>query len=97
MAVALASLVGWFLVRPLFWRVSDEQVALYLEEHEPSLQAEIISAIEASRLAETDNSPHSKVLVQPPGRSRPSPSARRSTGAATSSASRSGGMPRRSP
>ena len=27
-----------------FWHVSDEQVALYLEEHEPSLQAEIISA-----------------------------------------------------
>ncbi len=63
MALALASLVGWFLVRPLFWRVSDEQVALYLEEHEPSLQAEIISAIEASRLAESDSSPHSKLLV----------------------------------
>ena len=29
---------------------TDEQVALYLEEHEPSLQAEIISAIEAGRL-----------------------------------------------
>ena len=63
-AIALASLIGWFLVRPLFWRVSDEQVALYLEEHEPSLQAEIISALEASRLAESDNSPHSKVLVR---------------------------------
>ena len=63
-AIALASLIGWFLVRPLFWHVSDEQVALYLEEHEPSLQAEIISAIEAGRLAETDHSPHSQVLVR---------------------------------
>src|SRR3954447_14457231 len=47
MALALAALVGWFIVRPLLWRVNDEQVALYLEEHEPSLQAEIVSAIEA--------------------------------------------------
>ena len=30
-------------------QATDEQVALYLEEHEPSLQAEIISAVEASR------------------------------------------------
>jgi hypothetical protein len=63
-ALAFASLVGWFIVRPLLWRVSDEQVALYLEEHEPSLQAEIISAIEASRLAASDHSPHSQVLVR---------------------------------
>ena len=63
-AIAFASLVGWFIVRPLLWHVSDEQVALYLEEHEPSLQAEIISAIEASRLAASDNSPHSQVLVR---------------------------------
>ena len=62
--LALVSLIGWFLVRPLFWHVSDEQVALYLEEHEPSLQAEIISALEASRLASSDSSPHSKELVQ---------------------------------
>jgi hypothetical protein len=60
---AFAALVGWFIVRPLLWRVTDEQVAMYLEEHEPSLQAEIISAIEASRLAASDNSPHSKLLV----------------------------------
>src|SRR3546814_3193988 len=35
-----------------------------LEEHEPSLQAEIISAIEASRLAASESSPHSRLLVQ---------------------------------
>jgi hypothetical protein len=49
LAVAVAAFVAWFFVRPLLRRVSDEQVALYLEEHEPSLQAEILSAVEASR------------------------------------------------
>ncbi len=63
LALAIASLIGWFIVRPLLWRVTDEQVAMYLEEHEPSLQAEIISAIEASRLAQSDGSPHSQRLV----------------------------------
>ena len=36
-------------MRPLLRRVTDEQVALYLEEHEPSLQAAIISAVEVER------------------------------------------------
>ena len=37
----LALLVSgwWFFIRPISRRVSDERVALYLEEHEPSLQA----------------------------------------------------------
>src|SRR5687767_11554073 len=48
--VVLVILVGLFFVRPLMRRVTDEQVALYLEEHEPSLEAEIISAVEASRM-----------------------------------------------
>ena len=39
--------MGYFFVRPLMRQASDEQVALYLEEHEPSLQAAIISAVEA--------------------------------------------------
>jgi hypothetical protein len=46
--VALLAIIGYFLVRPLLRRVSDEQVALYLEEHEPKLEAAIISAVEAS-------------------------------------------------
>src|SRR5688572_24555765 len=33
---ALAGLIGFLLVRPLMRNASDEQVALYLEEHEPS-------------------------------------------------------------
>jgi hypothetical protein len=48
-AAAFLGLAAFLLVRPLLRRVSDEQVALYLEEHEPSLQAEIVSAVEASR------------------------------------------------
>ncbi|MGH9370221.1 MAG: hypothetical protein ACRD15_01680, partial [Vicinamibacterales bacterium] len=48
--LAVLGLIGYFFVRPLLRRVTDEQVALYLEEHEPSLQAEIISAVEASRM-----------------------------------------------
>src|SRR5688572_25827833 len=49
LAVAFAASVFWFLVRPLRRKVTDEQVALYLEEHEPSLQATLVSAVEASR------------------------------------------------
>ena len=48
---ALAAVLGsvfYFLIRPLRRRVTDEQVALYLEEHEPSLQATLMSAVEAS-------------------------------------------------
>ena len=45
----------YLLVRPLLRRVTDEQVALYLEEHEPSLQAAIISAVEAQRPATAGN------------------------------------------
>ncbi|MEM7353011.1 MAG: hypothetical protein AAF657_19600 [Acidobacteriota bacterium] len=41
-AVALV----WGLGRPLARRVSDEQVALYVEEHEPSLEGQLLSAVE---------------------------------------------------
>src|SRR5688572_30483257 len=51
--IAALVLVGMFFVRPLMRHVTDEQVALYLEEHEPSLQAEIISAVEVSRMPGT--------------------------------------------
>jgi len=40
-----AALLGWLVVRPLLRTVSDEQVALYLEEHEPTLDAAVVSAI----------------------------------------------------
>ncbi|HXG89708.1 MAG TPA: DUF4175 family protein [Vicinamibacterales bacterium] len=58
LAVATAGLAGWFLLRPMMRTVSDEQVALYLEEHEPSLEATIITALEAERAGRaSDSSP----------------------------------------
>jgi len=47
--VALFGVVVRFLVLPLSRRVSDERVALYLEEHEPSLEAQLLSAVELGR------------------------------------------------
>jgi hypothetical protein len=35
-----------FLIRPLLVRVTDTQVALYLEEHEPSLEHAVVSALD---------------------------------------------------
>ena len=43
---AFAVLVLLWFVRPLRRRVSDMQVALYVEEYDPSLQAAILSAVE---------------------------------------------------
>ena len=56
LASAVIASVFYFLVRPLRRRVTDEQVALYLEEHEPSLQARLVSAVEASQQATTSAS-----------------------------------------
>jgi len=49
LAAVVIAAAYYFLVRPMRRRVTDEQVALYLEEHEPSLQATLVSAVEASR------------------------------------------------
>jgi hypothetical protein len=64
LAVAMAALVALFFVRPLLKRVSDEQVALYLEEHEPSLEASIVSAIEATKAPAPGAAPHSEALLR---------------------------------
>ena len=59
--VVLIAAGWWLFVRPVSRRVSDERVALYLEEHEPSLQAALLSAVEESkkenRTAALDYSP----------------------------------------
>jgi hypothetical protein len=44
--VALVAIAVWFIVLPLLPRLRDEQVALYLEEHERSLKATVITAVE---------------------------------------------------
>jgi hypothetical protein len=63
--VALLALATRFLVLPLWGRVSDERVALYLEENEPSLQAAVLSAVEAGREGRPVNRlDHSPVLVE---------------------------------
>ena len=61
LAAALVGSIYYFLVRPLRRQVTDEQVALYLEEHEPSLQATLVSAVEASR---EGADPESAVLIR---------------------------------
>jgi hypothetical protein len=60
LGAALLGAIVWFLVRPMRRKVTDEQVALYLEEHEPTLQSTLVSAVEASRTGE----PQSAALVQ---------------------------------
>ena len=55
----------WFFIRPISRRVSDERVALYLEEHEPSLQATVLSAVEESKRGSRDRAAaHSPELVR---------------------------------
>ena len=44
--LGLIGLTVRFIVLPLGRRVTDEQVALYLEENDPSLQAAVVSAVE---------------------------------------------------
>jgi hypothetical protein len=61
LASAVVASIVMFLVRPLRRRVTDEQVALYLEEHEPSLQARLVSAVEARQ---EDGAALSAPLVQ---------------------------------
>ena len=61
-AVVLAVAVA-FLLRPLFRRISDEQVALYLEEREPSLEAAILGAVGVEKLeGSSSRSPSPELL-----------------------------------
>ena len=55
----------WLFVRPISQHVSDERVALYLEEHEPALQATVLSAVEESKRGQRDRAAnHSPELVK---------------------------------
>src|SRR6476646_7441254 len=53
--LVFAALVGVGFVQPLRRRVTDSQVALYLEEKDPTLEAAILSAIESSSLHQREN------------------------------------------
>ena len=59
---AILGLAAWALGRPLLRQVSDEQVALYLEEHEPSLNTLLLSAMSAERNSNPQE--HSPALVR---------------------------------
>jgi hypothetical protein len=52
----------WF-IRPLRKRVSDEQVALYVEEHEPSLQAALLSAVDIGAVSGTAKGEVPRVIL----------------------------------
>ena len=43
------ALAGWLIARWLLHPVSDLQLALYMEEHAPSLDARLVSAVECAR------------------------------------------------
>ena len=61
----LVSLAIWFVIRPLARSVSDERVALYLEEYDPSLQASVLSALEeAKRGDQAGNANYSPAIVE---------------------------------
>src|SRR5262249_29091352 len=53
--LVFAGLVAVGFVKPLRRRVTDSQVALYLEENDPTLEAAILSAIESSSLHQREN------------------------------------------
>ncbi|GMR12087.1 MAG: hypothetical protein BMS9Abin29_0274 [Gemmatimonadota bacterium] len=44
-----AGLLARYLIWPLSRRVTDEQAALYLEEHEPSLESSVLSAMDTGK------------------------------------------------
>src|SRR4029453_17801725 len=57
-------LLFYGLVWPLRRRVTDAQVAMYLEECDPTLESAIISAVEAAAHAEAGGNTHSPRLVE---------------------------------
>ncbi|HEY6357229.1 MAG TPA: DUF4175 family protein, partial [Vicinamibacterales bacterium] len=62
-----ATLAGLWLVKPLRRQVTDMQVALYVEEHDPKLQAAMLSAVEvgaAHPAGPTESSPVIDRLVE---------------------------------
>ena len=58
-----ATLAALWLWRPLKRQVSDAQVALYLEECDPTLEASLLSAVEASNAEAAGDQTHSHALV----------------------------------
>src|SRR3954462_6695915 len=53
--VAFVALIIQFAVRPLLPRIQDERAALYLEEHEPTVDGAIFTSIEVDHALKTGN------------------------------------------
>ena len=53
--LVIAAIAVRFLVLPLLRRASDTQVALYLEEHDPTLEAMVLSAVESTAPGSPDS------------------------------------------
>ena len=47
--LVVGCLLAWWVARPLLRPISDDRVALYLEEHEPSLKSRALTAVETVR------------------------------------------------
>ena len=63
--LALLAFGWWLFIRPVSRRVSDQRVALYIEEHAPELQATVLSAVEESRKGARERAAdHSPELVR---------------------------------
>ena len=62
--LVFAALAAAWLWRPLKRQVSDQQVAMYLEECDPTLEASILSAVEASSEEAAKSESHSRALVE---------------------------------
>src|SRR5919108_2772503 len=64
MIMITGTLAGYFFVLPQWRRVTDQQVALYLEECEPSLETAILSALEAEKGSPSHSPDLSRRLVE---------------------------------
>ena len=62
--LVFAGLVALWFVRPMRRRVTDMQVALFVEEHEPSLQAAILSAVEVGATGRIGDQEVHPVIVE---------------------------------
>ena len=64
MVMIFGALAGYFFVLPQWRRVTDEQVALYLEECEPTLETAILSALEAEKGSASHSPELARLLVE---------------------------------
>src|SRR6266480_1854735 len=59
--LSILGIFAWFLARPLLQKMMDGQIARYIEEHHPTLQDRLVSAIELGK-KESPDSPSNPIL-----------------------------------